>query len=159
GAQVKDFGYALESVNMNGFMKGLDTVGSAFGIFDSDVSLAKEQIASLDQALATFAVAGTVDHLTETSGAAVEAAPEHAYPAGDVLGEMPGLRAAREPLATELGRRADSAPLAKAAAGELSRAMDEAAGAAGAFAEGMGAAAEATPSAADGATEALSAMR
>src|SRR5699024_11592033 len=52
GAQVKDFGYALESVNMNGFMKGLDTVGSAFGIFDSDVSLAKEQNASLDHALA-----------------------------------------------------------------------------------------------------------
>ena len=159
GAQVKDFGYALESVNMNGFMKGLDTVGSAFGIFDSDVSLAKEQIASLDQALATFAMAGTMDHLTETFGAAVEAAAEYGYTAEDVIAQMPGLRTALEPIATELGLTADNATLANIATGELSPAMDEATGAAGAFAEGMGDAAEATQSAADAATEALSAMR
>lgn len=159
GASVKDFGYAIESVNMNGFMKGLDTVGSAFGIFDSDVSLAKEQIASLDQALATFAMAGTMDHLAETFGAAVEAAAEYGYTAEDVIAQMPGLRTALEPIATELGLTADNATLAKIATGELSPAMDEATGAAGAFAEGMGDAAEATQSAADAATEALSAMR
>lgn len=135
GAQVKDFGYALESVNMNGFMKGLDTVGSAFGIFDSDVSLAKEQIASLDQALATFAMAGTMDHLTETFGAAVEAAAEYGYTAEDVIAQMPGLRTALEPIATELGLTADNATLAKIATGELAPAMDDAAGAAGDFEE------------------------
>ena len=77
----------------------------------------------------------------------------------DLIAQMPGLRTALEPIATELGLTADNATLAKIATGELSPAMDEATGAAGAFAEGMGDAAEATQSAADAATEALSAMR
>lgn len=137
GASVKDFGYALESVNMGGFMKSLDSVGSAFGLFDSDVSLAKEQIASLDQALSTFAMAGTMDHLAETFGAAVESAKEYGFTAEDVIAQMPGLRTALEPIATELGLTADNTTLAKIAMGEIAPAAVEGAAAAGEFAEGM----------------------
>ena len=137
GASVKDFGYALESVNMGGFMKALDSAGSAFGMFDSDVSLAKEQIASLDQALSTFAMAGTMDHLAETFGAAVDSAKEYGFTAEDVIAQMPGLRTALEPIATELGLTADNTTLAKIAMGEIAPAAAEGAAGATEFAEGM----------------------
>lgn len=159
GASVKDFGYALESVDMNGFMKGLDFVGSGFGMFDSDVSLAKEQIASLDQAMSTFAMSGAWDNLYENFGAAVESAAEYGYSAEDVIAQMPGLQTALAPVATELGLQADNATLAKIATGELTPVVDEAAGAAYGYAEGMGEAAEETQSAADAAAEALTAIQ
>lgn len=147
GASVKDFGYALESVNMGGFMKGLDSVGSAFGLFDSDVSLAKEQIASLDQALSTFAMAGTMDHLAESFGAAVDSAKEYGFSAEDVIAQMPGLRTALEPIATELGLTADNTTLAKIAMGEIAPAAAEGAAGANEFAEGMEGVEESTESA------------
>lgn len=147
GASVKDFGYALESVNMGGFMKALDSAGSAFGLFDSDVSLAKEQIASLDQALSTFAMAGTMDHLAETFGAAVESAAEYGYTAEDIIAQMPGLRTALEPIATEMGLTADNTTLAKIAMGEIAPAAVEGAAGAAEFAEGMDGVEESTVSA------------
>lgn len=147
GASVKDFGYALESVNMGGFMKGLDFVGSAFSLFDSDVSLAKEQIASLDQALSTFAMAGTMDHLAESFGAAVDSAKEYGFSAEDVIAQMPGLRTALEPIATELGLTADNTTLAKIAMGEIAPAAAEGAAGATEFAEGMEGVEESTESA------------
>ena len=147
GASVKDFGYALESVNMGGFMKGLDSVGSAFGLFDSDVSLAREQIASLDQALSTFAMAGTMDHLAEAFGAAVDSAKEYGFSAEDVIAQMPGLRTALEPIATELGLTADNTTLAKIAMGEIAPAAAEGAAGANEFAEGMEGVEESTVSA------------
>ncbi|WP_237185485.1 phage tail tape measure protein [Rothia nasimurium] len=55
GTSVNGLGYALETVNMNGFMKGLDFVGSGFGKFDSDVKLAEEALKNFDAALATTA--------------------------------------------------------------------------------------------------------
>lgn len=129
GASVSDFGSALDAVNWNGALKGLDFVGSAFGLFDSDVSLAKEQIASLDQVLSTFAMAGTMDHLANTFNAAVDSASEFGYTAEDVIAHMPGLRTALEPIATEMGLTADNATLAKIATGELVPVIDETTGA------------------------------
>ncbi|WP_193117030.1 phage tail tape measure protein [Brachybacterium tyrofermentans] len=148
GASVKDFGYAIESVNMGGFMKALDSAGSVFGLFDSDVSLAKEQISSLDQALSTFAMAGTMDHLSETFNAAVESAAEYGYTAEDIIAQMPGLRTALEPIATEMGLTADNATLAKIATGELAPVMDETGAAAAGLEEGLDGAASAAEEAA-----------
>ena len=159
GAQVKDFGYAIESVNMGGLMKGLDTVGSAFGIFDSDVSLAKDQIASLDQALSTFAMAGTMDHLAETFSAAVDAAAEYGYTAEDVIEQMPGLRTALEPIATEMGLTADNTTLAKIALGEIAPAAEDAAGAAAGLEEGLSGVEQAAADAASATEEYYQSLR
>lgn len=119
GAQVKDFGFALDSVNMNGFLKGLDFVGSGFGIFDSDLSLATETLASFDAAMTGFAKSGAWDELHESFAAAVESASEYGYTAEDIIAASPGLQTALTDTATAMGLPADEATLVALALGDI----------------------------------------
>lgn len=124
-ATVRDFGYALETLDMSGFGKALDTVGSLFGIFDSDMKLAKESMESFDQALTSFATTGGVTELNQGFEAAVKAAEEYGYSAEDVLEKLPNLKAALVDQAKAMGVSTDNATLAKIAMGELKPKMDE----------------------------------
>lgn len=119
GAQVRDFGYALESVNMNGFLKFLDNAGSIFGLFDSDVRLAEDAITSLDQSLASFASTGNMEQLEQGFRAAVESASEYGYTAEDIISRMPELESALIAQAEAMGLGADKATLVKIALGEI----------------------------------------
>lgn len=124
GAQVRDFGYALESVNMNGFLKFLDNAGSGFGLFDSDVRLAEDAITSLDQSLASFASTGNMEQLEQGFRAAVESASEYGYTAEDIISSMPELESALIAQAEAMGLGADKATLVKIALGEIPASTD-----------------------------------
>lgn len=124
-ATVRDFGYALETLDMSGFGKALDTVGSLFGLFDSDMKLAKESMESFDQALTSFATTGGITELNQGFEAAVKAAEEYGYSAEDVLEKLPNLKAALVDQAKAMGVSTDNATLAKIAMGELKPKMDE----------------------------------
>lgn len=127
GASVDDFGDAIDTINYSGFLKGLDTVGSAFGLFDSDVSIAQEQLAGFDQALTAMLDAGSADELAESFKAAADSASEYGYSAGDVIEAMPALKTALTEQATAMGLTADNATLAKIAMGEIKPAAEGAA--------------------------------
>lgn len=124
-ATVRDFGYALETLDMSGFGKALDKVGSLFGLFDSDMKLAKESMESFDQTLTSFATTGGITELNQGFEAAVKAAEEYGYSAEDVLEKLPNLKAALVDQAKAMGVSTDNATLAKIAMGELKPKMDE----------------------------------
>ena len=126
GAKVSDFGYALESVNMNGFMKALDWVGSGFGAFDSDVKLAEDTIANLDQTMVGFATSGNWNNLTDTFAAAAQSAAEYGYEAEDLINLLPGLKGELLDQAEALGVGTDNATLVKIAMGEIKPAAEDA---------------------------------
>ena len=126
GASVSDFGYALESLDMGGFMKTLDWVGSGFGAFDSDLKLAEETVANLDQTMIGFASNGDWGKLTDTFAAAAESAADYGYEAEDLLNRMPQLKGVLIEQADALGVSTDNATLLKIAYGDIKPAADEA---------------------------------
>lgn len=58
--QVDGLGAALEAVDLNGFLKTLDFVGSGFGIFDTEVGLAQEVLRNFDQSLTDLVSGGSL---------------------------------------------------------------------------------------------------
>ncbi len=65
GAQVKGLEYALRSLGASGVEKTLDNVGSLFGVFDSNTSLAKASVDEFDAALLTLAQGGNTQAVAE----------------------------------------------------------------------------------------------
>lgn len=157
-ATVTDLGNALEILNAGSLAQFGDQVLTVFGLFDSQTEVAKERMGELDRAFSTLATAGGMEELNQAFNAAVESAEAYGFTAEDLIDQLPGLRTALTPIATEMGIQATNANLAKIALDGTTGAMGAATGAAGGLAEGMGEAAEATQSAADAAAEALSAM-
>jgi len=119
GAGISGFGQAIDTLNMNGFMKFLDNAASLFGVFDSDTRLAKEAVANLDATVTSFVTVGNADRMAESFNAAAESAAEYGYSAEDVLELMPGLKAALIEQAEAAGLATDNVTLAKIATGEL----------------------------------------
>lgn len=126
GASVSDFGYALESLDMGGFMKTLDWIGSGFGAFDSDLKLAEETVANLDQTMIGFASEGNWGKLTDTFTAAAQSAADYGYEAEDLLDRMPALKGVLIEQADALGVSTDNATLLKIAYGDIKPAAAEA---------------------------------
>lgn len=63
--EITGLGDALETVDLNGFLKGLDWVGSMGGIFDTEVGLAKAALESFDDSLAGLASGGNLEAAAE----------------------------------------------------------------------------------------------
>lgn len=63
--EITGLGNALETVDLNGFLKGLDFVGSGFGLFDTEVGLAKGALKNLDESLAGLASGGNLEAAAE----------------------------------------------------------------------------------------------
>ena len=126
GASISGFGDAINAVNMNGFMKGLDNVAS-LGIFDTTTGLATDAITRMDQALSSFATSGSTDKLNESFRAAADSAAKYKFDAGQVIDQMPELKAQMYDQAKAMGLSTDSATLAKIALGEIKPNADSAA--------------------------------
>lgn len=77
GAAVKGLSDAIETLDMNGFLKTLDTIGS-LGIFDSDQKIANGLLGQFDSAITSLAQSGA----TEDVAAALEYFNEQAQAAG-----------------------------------------------------------------------------
>ena len=63
--EIEGLGHALETVDLNGFLKGLDWVGSVGGIFDTELGLAQEALGNLDESLAGLASGGNLEAAAE----------------------------------------------------------------------------------------------
>ncbi|MHA7261910.1 phage tail tape measure protein [Arthrobacter sp. TMN-37] len=59
--KVDGLGSALKTVDLNGFLKGLDFVGSGFGVFDTEVGLAQEVLKTFDQSLEDLVTSGNLE--------------------------------------------------------------------------------------------------
>lgn len=126
GAELTGFGQALESVDMNSFMKTLDWVGGGFGFLDNDVKLANESIDAMDQTFSSFAGSGNWDELNDAFAAATESAKDYDYSSEDIIERMPDLKSALIDQAEALGLPTDNATLAAIALGEIEPASQDA---------------------------------
>lgn len=137
GTAVNGLGDALEAVNMSGFMKALDWVGSGFGAFDSEVSLAETSLKNFDSALAT-----TASTSLEQASAGFQEFKSQAEASGMTLEQaaaaVPGYANALRDLAAEHGVVLEGEELYQAMLGNLPPKLVEAQAAAEGAGAGMG---------------------
>ncbi|MGY5764990.1 phage tail tape measure protein [Brachybacterium sp. DNPG3] len=158
GFSIQGVGDALDLVNGNKFLQGIEQATAGFAGFDTTAGLANERLGELDRTLTLLNDNGLDDAFHESFNAAVESAEAYGYSAEDLIERLPELQTSLTDVATSMGLEADATTLAKLATGELVPVVDDATGAAGAYADGMDDAAEATESAATAASEALTAF-
>lgn len=63
--EIDGLGHALETTDLNGFLKGMDFVGSVFGAFDTEVGLAEAALQNLDGSLEGLATGGNLEAAAE----------------------------------------------------------------------------------------------
>ncbi|GMA26203.1 hypothetical protein GCM10025864_39620 [Luteimicrobium album] len=65
-ASITGVGNAIKTLNMNKFIQTWDTVGSLFGVFDSDQKLAKKAVSEFDDAITALAESGDVEDVASS---------------------------------------------------------------------------------------------
>jgi len=74
--KVSGLAEAIETMNVNGFLKAMDSVGSLFGIFDSQASISRGLLDQFDASLTTLAQSGAAEDVAVALGYFNEQAKE-----------------------------------------------------------------------------------
>ncbi|MGV0109839.1 phage tail tape measure protein [Arthrobacter sp. CP30] len=135
---VDGLGAALETVDLNGFLKTLDFVGSGFGVFDTEVGLAEGVLSKFDDALTGLVSSGNLEQAADGFRQAV-AEGERVGKTMDVVAEsFPGYIDGLRELSNTAGVTLTDQELLNWAMGETPAAMDAASAAAEGAANGIG---------------------
>lgn len=144
GVSVHGIGDALSLIDTDPVSAGIEGLTKAVLGVPTTVDVATESLGSLDGALSQLVSGGYLEEFSRAFAEAVKDAEAYGYTAEDLIENLPGLKEALTPIATEMGLQADNATLAKIALEGLDPAvvsaasgMQDGAGAAGELAEGM----------------------
>lgn len=161
GVSVHGIGDALSLIDTDPVSAGIEGLTKAVLGVPTTVDVATESLGSLDGALSQLVSGGYLEEFSRSFAEAVKDAEAYGYTAEDLIENLPGLKEALTPIATEMGLQADNATLAKIALEGLDPAvvsaasgMETGAGAAGELAEGM----DEVESSTESATEAVDNM-
>lgn len=151
GVSVHGVGDALDLIDTDPVSAGIEGLTKTLLGVPTTTDVAAESLGSLDGALSQLVSGGYLEEFSTSFAEAVKDAEAYGHSAEDLIENLPGLKEALTPIATEMGLQADNATLAKialegldpavvsaasgmedgaAAAGELEEGMDGAAGAA-----------------------------
>lgn len=117
--EINGLADALGTVNMNGFLKGLDWVGSVGGIFDSELGLASGALKNFDSSLSKLATGGNFELAAAGFKKAVEAGKEQNLTIEQVAESFPQYKEALQAAAIEQGGFAAGADLMQLMMGEI----------------------------------------
>lgn len=166
GVSVRGVGDALDLIDTDPVSAGIEGLTKTLLGVPTTTDVAAESLGSLDGALSQLVGGGHLDTFSQSFAEAVKDAEAYGHTAEDLIANLPGLREALTPIATEMGIQATNANLAKLALEGLDPAavaaasgMDDAAGAAEGFAEGLSGAEQAASDAADATEEYYNALR
>ena len=166
GVSVRGVGDALDLIDTDPVSAGIEGLTKTLLGVPTTTDVAAESLGSLDGALSQLVGGGHLDTFSQSFAEAVKDAEAYGHTAEDLIANLPGLREALTPIATEMGIQATNANLAKLALEGLDPAavaaasgMDDAAGAAEGFAEGLSGAEQAATDAADATEEYYNALR
>lgn len=144
GVSVHGVGDALDLIDTDPVSAGIEGLTKTLLGVPTTVDVASESLGSLDGALSQLVGGGHLDTFSQSFAEAVKDAEAYGHTAEDLIANLPGLREALTPIATEMGIQATNANLAKIALEGLDPAvvaaasgMDDASGAAGDMAAGM----------------------
>ena len=165
GVSVHGVGDALDLIDTDPVSAGIEGLTKTLLGVPTTTDVAAESLGSLDGALSQLVGGGHLDTFSQSFAEAVKDAEAYGHTAEDLIANLPGLREALTPIATEMGIQATNANLAKIALEGLDPAavaaasgMDGAAVAAEGLADGMGEAEDGMESAADAADELTDSM-
>lgn len=144
GVSVQGVGDALSLMDTDPVSAGIEGLTKTLLGVPTTVDVATESLGSLDGALSQLMSGGHLDTFSQSFAEAVKDAEAYGHTAEDLIANLPGLREALTPIATEMGIQATNANLAKLALEGLDPAvvaaasgMGDASGAAGDMATGM----------------------
>lgn len=160
GVSVHGVGDALDLIDTDPVSAGIEGLTKTLLGVPTTVDVATESLGSLDGALSQLMSGGHLDTFSQSFAEAVKDAEAYGFTAEDLIANLPALREALTPIATEMGIQATNANLAKLALEGLDPAvvaaasgMDGATGAAAGLEDGLEGAAEGMESAADAADD------
>ncbi|MEU2418878.1 phage tail tape measure protein [Brachybacterium paraconglomeratum] len=144
GVSVHGIGDALSLIDTDPVSAGIEGLTKTLLGVPTTVDVATESLGSLDGALVNLVNGGYMEEFSNAFAQAVKDAEAYGYTAEDLIEQLPGLKEALTPIATEMGLTADNATLAKLALEGIDPAvlaaasgMDEGTVAAEALAGGM----------------------
>lgn len=115
GVSVHGIGDALSLIDTDPVSAGIEGLTKTLLGVPTTVDVATESLGSLDGALVNLVNGGYMEEFSNAFAQAVKDAEAYGYTAEDLIEQLPGLKEALTPIATEMGLQADNATLAKLA--------------------------------------------